>query len=269
MPRALTRASGGVHYGAMLLVIDAGNTNIVGGVYRDGRLVHTLRIHTVPKKTEDEYSTIFKAILLDRGTAPADVDRVVLSSVVPSLTQAMVAMCLHLFGVEPLVLGPALYPKLPLAIPSPHEIGTDLVADALAARAKTGGAAIVVDFGTALTFTCVSKAGAILGVSIAPGLGTAVNALSRDTAQLPFVQLAAPDSVIGTNTVMSIQAGVVHGYAGLVTHLVAKMKEEIGGEVKVVATGGLCRVVAGLVDCFDAIDPDLTLDGLALVADCC
>ena len=111
--------------------------------------------------------------------------------------------------------------------------------------------------------------GAILGVSIAPGLGTAVNALSRDTAQLPFVQLAPPESVIGTNTVMSIQAGVVHGYAGLVTHLVARMKEEIGGEVKVVATGGLCRVVAGLVDCFDAIDPDLTLDGLALVADYC
>ncbi|MBL8966766.1 MAG: type III pantothenate kinase [Spirochaetaceae bacterium] len=251
----------------MLLVIDAGNTNIVGGVYRDGRLVHTLRIHTVPKKTEDEYSSIFKAILLDRGTAPADVDRVVLSSVVPSLTAAMEAMCRHLFGVAPLVLGPAFYPKLPLRIPSPHEIGTDLVADALAAFRKVGGAAIVVDFGTALTFTCVSGSGSILGVSIVPGLGTAVNALSRDTAQLPFVQLAAPESVIGTNTVMSIQAGVVHGYAGLVSHLVARMKAEMGEDAKVIATGGLCRVIAGLVDCFDAVDPDLTLDGLALLPD--
>ncbi len=253
----------------MLLVIDVGNTNIVGGVYRDGRLVHTLRIHTVPKKTEDEYSSIFKAILLDRGTSSGDIDRVVLSSVVPVLTDAMIAMCRHLFDVEPFVLGPAIYPKLPLRVTSPHEIGTDLVADALAAYEKTGGAAIVVDFGTALTFTCVSGDGTIRGVSILPGLGTAVNALSRDTAQLPFVQLAAPPSVIGTNTVMSIQAGVVHGYAGLVMHLVARMKEEMGERVRVIATGGLCRVVAGLVDCFDAVDPDLTLDGLALVANYC
>lgn len=252
----------------MLLVIDVGNTNIVGGVYRDGRLVETLRIHTVPKKTEDEYATIFGAILKDRGVIPASIDRVVVSSVVPALIGVMEAMCRMLFSVEPLVLGPALYPRLPLTVPSPHEIGADLVADALAAAAKTGGPAIVVDFGTALTFTCVGT-GAILGVSIAPGLGTAVAALSRDTAQLPFVQLAAPSSVIGTNTVLSIQAGVVHGYAGLVTHLVAKMKAEMGGPVRVIATGGLCRVIAPLVDCFDAIDQDLTLDGLVLVATYC
>lgn len=261
----------------MLLVIDVGNTNICGGIYDVSKadpdaafhpmVLHTLRIHTVPKKTEDEYSTIFKAILLDRGIAPSYISEVVLSSVVPSLTEAMCTMCERLFGVSPLVLGPHLFPKLPLTVPSPHEIGADLVADAMAAWKKTGGAAIVVDFGTALTFTAIGHQANVLGVAIVPGLGTAVNALSRDTAQLPFVQLAAPPSVIGTNTIMSIQAGVMHGYVGLVQHLVLTMKKEIGGEVRVLATGGLSKSMAGLVSVFDSIDPDLTLDGLAYIAD--
>lgn len=254
----------------MLLVIDVGNTNICGGIYEDSRggsLAHTLRIHTVPKKTEDEYSTIFKAILLDRGIAPSYISEVVLSSVVPSLTEAIIVMCERLFGCAPIVLGPGIYERLPLSIPSPYEIGADLVADALAAWRKTGGASIVVDFGTALTFTCVGHESNILGVAIAPGLGTAVNALSRDTAQLPFVQLDAPPSAIGTNTILAIQAGVIHGYIGLVEHMIGKMKAEVGGEVQVIATGGLSKTVAGLTNVFDAIDPDLTLDGLAYVAE--
>lgn len=258
----------------MLLVIDVGNTNICGGIYDESRLgtrgaslAHTLRIHTVPKKTEDEYSTIFKAILLDRGIAPSYISQVVLSSVVPSLTEAMCVMCERLFGTSPIVLGPEVYGLLPLSVPSPREIGADLVADALAAWRKTGGAAIVVDFGTALTFTCVGHESNILGVAIAPGLGTAVNALSRDTAQLPFVQLVAPSSVIGTNTIMSIQAGVIHGYIGLVQHMIGKMKAELGGEIKVIATGGLSKTIASLTNAFDVIDPDLTLDGLAYVAE--
>jgi type III pantothenate kinase len=258
----------------MLLVIDVGNTNICGGIYDGSRrstagpsLAHTLRIHTVPKKTEDEYSTIFKSILLDRGIAPSYVSEVVLSSVVPSLTEAMCVMCERLFGRSPIVLGPGVYDRLPLSIPSPHEIGSDLVADALAAWRKTGGASIVVDFGTALTFTCVGHESDILGVAIAPGLGTAVNALSRDTAQLPFVQLDAPSSVIGTNTILAIQAGVVHGYIGLVEYMIGKMKAEVGGELKVIATGGLSKTMAGLTAVFDAIDPDLTLDGLAYVSE--
>jgi type III pantothenate kinase len=258
----------------MLLVIDVGNTNICGGIFEEslpgtGRaiLAHTLRIHTVPKKTEDEYSTIIKSILLDRGIAPSYISAIVLSSVVPTLTEPMCTMCNRLFGSTPIILGPEVYGRLPLSVPSPHEIGADLVADALAAWRKTGGASIVVDFGTALTFTCVGHESNILGVAIAPGLSTAVNALSRDTAQLPFVQLVAPSSVIGTNTIMSIQSGVVYGYMGLVEYMVGKMKKEIGGEVSVIATGGLSKTIAGLTEVFDAIDPDLTLDGLAYVAE--
>jgi type III pantothenate kinase len=261
----------------MLLAIDVGNTNICAGVF-DGRGASgaasgaapstSLRIHTVPKKTEDEYSTIFRSILDERGVDPALIDRIVLSSVVPSLTEAIEIMCGRLFGIAPTTLGPAVYPKLPLKlVPDPHEIGSDLVADALAAWKRFGGACVVVDFGTALTLTCVGHDARILGVSIAPGLGTAVNALSRDTAQLPFVQLAAPPSVIGTNSKLSIQSGVVLGYVGLVEHLIGLIRGEIGGEVKVIATGGLCRTMAGLTRAFDAVDVDLTLNGLALVAE--
>jgi type III pantothenate kinase len=164
-------------------------------------------------------------------------------------------------------VGPAVYGLLPLGVPNPREIGADLVANAFAAWKRTKGACIVVDFGTALTFTCVGHENAIKGVAIVPGLGTAVNALSRDTAQLPYVELAAPDSVIGTDTVMSIQAGVVYGYVGLVEHIVGRMKVELGGKVSVLATGGLCRIIADLTPVFDAVDPDLTLNGLALIAE--
>lgn len=258
----------------MLLTIDVGNTNICAGVFdsrgaaRDAAPSRSLRIHTVHKKTEDEYTTIFRSILADRGVDPAGIDKVILGSVVPSLIEPMELMCRRLFGVGPTTLGPAIYPRLPIEIvPDPHEIGADLVADALAAWTRFRGPCVVVDFGTALTLTCVGRDARLLGVSIAPGLGTAVNALSRDTAQLPFVQLAAPPSVIGTNSKLSIQSGVVLGYVGLVEHLIKLIKAEIGADAKVIATGGLCATMAGLTASFDAVDADLTLGGLALVAD--
>jgi type III pantothenate kinase len=254
----------------MLLTIDVGNTNICAGVFGGSAAApsHSLRIHTVPEKTEDEYSTIFRSILDERGVDPSSIERIVLSSVVPSLTEPMEVMCERLFGIAPTTMGPAIYPRLPIKlVPDPYEIGSDLVADALAAWKRFGGACVVVDFGTALTLTCVGHDARLLGVSIAPGLGTAVNALSRDTAQLPYVQLAAPPSVIGTNSRLSIQSGIVLGYVGLVEHLIGLIRKEIGGELRVVATGGLCATMAGLTKAFDAVDVDLTLGGLALVAE--
>ncbi|MBP7095730.1 MAG: type III pantothenate kinase [Spirochaetia bacterium] len=257
----------------MLLCIDAGNTNIVVGIYQDvpeaGATPRTLgefRLRTVPSKTEDEYATQFKAMLADSGVECAAVRTVVVSSVVPPLTKALLAMGERLFGVEPLLVGPGLYPKLPVKVVAADEIGTDLVADAVAARARAPGASIVVDFGTALTFTAISADGLIEGVAIAPGLGTAINALTNSTAQLPSVPLVAPPSALGRNTVQAIQSGVVFGYAGLVESVVRRMKSELGGSATVIATGGLHRVVAPLVGIFDAVEPTLTLDGLALIA---
>ena len=246
----------------MLFVIDAGNTNIVGGAYENGRLIDSLRIRTVQGKTEDEYGVIVSSILRDRGIDPKSMDRVIISSVVPQLTASVEKMAGQVFGVSPTVLGSAAYERLPLRIIAADEIGSDLVADALGAWELFKGPCLVVDFGTALTFTAVDASATIAGVAIAPGLGTAAGSLSKATAQLPSVPLEAPPSAMGKNTVQAIQAGVVLGYAGLVDSMVARIKTELGG-AKVVATGGLCRVLTGLTNAFDAVEPDLTLNGLA------
>jgi type III pantothenate kinase len=253
----------------MLLVVDVGNTNIVGGVYEGKRLVETLRIHTVIKKTEDEYGTIFKAIFQDRKIDPELIDRAAVSSVVPALTDSICSMVSRMIGRMPLLLGPSVYPILPIKIVNPYEIGSDLVANAFAAYTNHKCACIIVDFGTALTFTCIDYSGEILGVSIVPGLGTAVASLSRDTAQLPYVQLALPSSPLGKNTVQSIQSGIVFGYTGLVEYIVGRMKAEVGSEAKVIATGGLCRTILPLTKVFNEVDMDLTLNGLMEIEAMC
>ncbi|MFA6505182.1 MAG: type III pantothenate kinase [Treponemataceae bacterium] len=251
----------------MLFTVDVGNSNIVAGIWRGDVLDHSWRLHTVSKKTEDEYGTIFRSLFSDEGLDPRSVDRVCLSSVVPSLTASMEAMLKRITGQTPIVVGPAIYGKLPINVVNPYEVGADLVADAMAAYDKCKGACVVVDFGTALTFTIVGEDGTMLGVAITPGLGTAVNALSRDTAQLPFVDLVAPPMPFGLNTVHAIQAGVVYGYTGLVEYMIARIQAEIGLELKVIATGGLCEVVAPLTKVFTYVEPDLTLRGLKLIAE--
>ncbi len=251
----------------MLLVFDIGNTDIVGGIHEFGRVQSTFRLRSIAKKTEDEYAASIASLLGERGVEASAIDRVVISSVVPALTATIAAFARNLTAKEPIILGPESWDRLPLELPSPHEIGTDLVANALAVFRKAGESAIIADFGTALTFTAVRDDGKVLGVAIAPGLGTAIDSLTRNTAQLPAVDLVAPDSVLGTDTVMAIRAGVVHGYAGLVSHLVEMMRAEMGGKAKVFATGGLCEIIAPLVDCFDVVDRTLTLDGLAFAAD--
>jgi len=250
----------------MLLAIDVGNTNIVGGVFKDSLLLFTFRIQTVPNRTEDEYAVIFRAVLASRGFEQSSIDRVVLSSVVPALTSTIAGMTKALFQTEPLVLGPALYPYLPIKVIAPEEIGTDLVANAVAAFQRVQGACIIVDFGTALTFTAVDAAGQIQGVAIAPGLGSAVGGLSRDTAQLPRVPLECPASALGKNTVQAIQAGIMYGYIGMVENIVQRMSQEMEKEVKVAATGGLCGVISPHTRVFDFVEPNLTLFGLEGIA---
>jgi len=201
--------------------------------------------------------------------------------VVPLLNVTFTRMIEKFLGITPHVLGPALYDRLPVTVPPSalHEIGTDIVCDAVAAWALYGGPCVIVDFGTALTFTALGEEGKILGVAIAPGLGTAVNALFRDTAQLPSVPLEPPPSSLGTNTIHAIQAGVVLGYQGLVESMVARIRKDLaaapgqslsgaqGAACPVVATGGLAGVLEGSTEVFDRVDPMLTLRGLRLIAD--
>lgn len=251
----------------MLLTVDIGNSNIVAGIWVGQDLKASWRIHTVSKKTEDEYGTIFRSLFSDSGLDPREVDQVCLSSVVPSLSGAIGAMLQRITSRTPIVVGPAIYPLLPINVVNPYQIGTDLVADAMAAYDRCGGACVVVDFGTALTFTVVGEDGTMLGVAITPGLNTAVNALSRDTAQLPLVELVPPPAPFGKNTVHAIQAGIIYGYTGLVEFMIQRIRGEVGAEVKVIATGGLCGVLAPLTKVFTFVEPDLTLRGLKLIAE--
>jgi type III pantothenate kinase len=251
----------------MILTIDIGNTNIVFGVSSQNEWLKIWRIQTDTSKTADEYEVIFRSLFASSGIPKKEIAKTILSSVVPSLIRPFNEMLTLFIGHTPLLVGPSVYPKLPIEILSPDEIGTDLVADATAAFIRYGGPCMVVDFGTALTFTTVSKSGRILGVAIVPGLQTALKSLTGNTAQLRDVQLVAPPSVLGGNTVHAIQAGLVLGFAGLVDSIVGRTEEELSEKLTVIATGGLATVLHNISARIQIIDQNLTLDGLKYIAD--
>jgi type III pantothenate kinase len=261
----------------MLLAIDVGNTNIAFGIYdpravqpredRGNHWAHHWRIQTAPDKMPDEYAVLFRSLLREADLCLEDIQRVVLSSVVPALTTTLSEMFESQTEANLLIVGPGVRTGLRIRTDNPTEVGGDLVANAVAAHARFQCNCIVVDFGTALTFTAVAANGDLLGVAIAPGLRAAASALASNTAQLPRVRLVPPPTAIGRNTVHSIQSGVVFGYIGLVEALIRRMRAELGGEALAIATGGLARVIAPLSDQFASIEPWLTLDGLRLIAD--
>lgn len=254
----------------MLLAIDIGNTNIVFGVKKEDEWLNHWRIQTDPLKTADEYEVIFRTLLSAGNIFPGDIRRVVLSSVVPSLNHPFGDMLPVLApGVEIVKVGPEIYPKLPVKVLNPYEIGTDLVANSTAAFVKYGKLTTVVDFGTALTFTTIGRNSEILGVAIAPGLQTAINSLAGKTAQLPQIHLAPPPSVLGDNTVHAIQSGIFYGFTGLVDSMIERTRNEINENLTVVATGGLSGVIAPYSRYINIIEPMLTLDGLSLIHSYC
>lgn len=249
----------------MLLVIDIGNTNIVFGLNDADRWISDWRIQTDVNKTADEYEVIFRSLLSSEDTGSGRIESVVLSSVVPTLVQPFIDMLSKFLKLTPVLLGPELYDKLPIRVLNPYQIGSDLVANSLAAFDKYGEYVTVIDFGTALTFTTVGSGGRVLGVAIAPGLNTAVNALAGKTAQLPRVHLIPPPSVLGQNTVHAIQSGIVLGYSGLVDSIIGRIEKELERPVTVVATGGLSNIMAPIIPVIDHVEPLLTLEGLKLV----
>lgn len=251
----------------MILTIDIGNTNIAFGIHDHENWLDQWRLRTVLEKTADEYLVLFKSLLSSAGLTLTKVERVVISSVVPAVTPAIARVTEQLTGQPPLIVTHTLETGLSQESPIPGELGADLLANAVAAwhRHKTG--AIVVDFGTALTFTAVSNTGQLLGVSIAPGLRSAVRALSTNTAQLPNVDLVPPPSALPRTTVHSIQAGIVYGYVGLVKEVVTRMKMEMDGSPAVVATGGLADVIAPHCDAFTEVRTWHTLEGLLRLAE--
>ena len=249
----------------MLLCIDIGNTNLVFGLYKDQGWLDRWRVRTVPDKMPDEYGIMFKTLLTEKGYSIKDVQQVAIASVVPRLKTVFKEMLQGYLGLEPLILGPGVRTGLRIRIDNPVELGADLVADAVAAYNQLQTACVIIDFGTATTFSALSKEGDFMGVSIAPGIEVTADALSSMAAQLPRINLIPPPKAIGTNTIHSMQSGIVFGFTGLVEGLIHRIKSELGGEVKVIATGGSSEILAQLTKEIDIIDPDLTLEGLRLI----
>lgn len=251
----------------MLLAIDIGNSDITLGLWKDQQWKFVWRIATKPDLSELYYGIKIRDYFFESATESNQVRSVVVSSVVPVLTEKIRNVVRTLFEKEPILLGPQMYDKLPLGILNPYEIGSDLVSNAAAAYFEHKKNCIVVDFGTALTFTTISGEGIILGVSIAPGLKTAIKSLSQNTAKLFDVPLETPPSSLGKNTVTAIQSGIMIGYEGLVRNMVAKIKAELNTDCVVIATGGLSSKIISLNDLFHSIEPHLTLDGLRRIGE--
>jgi type III pantothenate kinase len=249
----------------VLLAVDAGNTNVVLGLYDGERLVADWRITTPQTWTGDEVAMLLIDLFSLRGLDPKDVTDVVIGSVVPNLTPALEeASEVHL-KLKPIIVGPGVKTGIRIAIENPKEVGADRIANTLAAFRKYGGPAIVIDLGTAVTYDAISAAGEYLGGAIAPGVGISLDALLEHTAKLVRVELTAPDTVIGRSTVAAIQSGLLWGFVGQIEGMVQRMTQELGGSARVIATGGQAGMVAGLTHVIDEVDSQLTLEGLRLI----
>lgn len=249
----------------MLLAIDAGNTNIVFGIHDGKSWIHEWRFETLPIRNQLEYEMFLRLNFLESNLKFEQVDGVVISSVVPELNDLLAQFTKPLVNKKPVFVGPKIYEQLPITTQNPHEIGTDLIANAMAGFALYQQDIVIVDFGTALTFTIVDSNGNIKGVNIAPGLKTAIKALVGNTAQLPDVPLELPESVIGINTTSAIQCGILWGYVGMVEGMLDRIQAELKKEMKVVATGGLSAILHPLNDRFDEVNRHLTLEGLRFI----
>ncbi|MBL7815893.1 MAG: type III pantothenate kinase [Saprospiraceae bacterium] len=251
----------------MYLVVDIGNTDIVFGIWKNETWTHAFRTRSLTEEPSFFFEKSLRLHFLEAGLTLSEVEIIVLSSVVPPLTDTLNTMLTELLGIKPIIVAPATYPSMIVDIDNKDEIGSDLFANAVAAFTKYQRNVVVVDFGTALTFTTVSADSKILGVAIAPGLKTAVKALFANTAQLPEVPLRLPESVLGKNTVHAIQSGILLGYENLVRGMITRIRRELDGDCIAVATGGLSSIINTLDGEFVEINRNLTLEGLRIIGD--
>ncbi|MFB3072831.1 MAG: type III pantothenate kinase [bacterium] len=249
----------------MLLVMDIGNTNTVLGVYEGERLLNDWRITTQPHQTADEYGIILKELFGLAGMSFDNITDLILSCVVPPLEMVVAEMARKYFDLESLIVGPGTKTGMPVLYENPRDVGADRIVNGVAAIEKYGAPCIVIDFGTATTFDAISADGEYLGGIITPGILLSYEALFHKAAKLPLVDMAKPKSVIGRTTVASMQSGMLYGYVGLVEGIVARMKEELGGEPKVIGTGGLVETIARETDVIVTVDHSLALEGLRLI----
>jgi type III pantothenate kinase len=251
--------------GRMLLTIDIGNTNITLGLYEGKTLGPRWRLATAYDHMPDEYGLQLLGLLDHAGHPPEVISGICLASVVPPITSKIVEACRRYINMEPLVVDAGVKTGVRVRYEDPHAVGADRIVDAVAVIHLYGTPACVVDFGTATTFDAISKNGDYLGGAIAPGIAIAADALFLRTAKLPRVDIQKPPSAIGRNTVHSMQSGLLYGYVGLVEGMVARFRQELGGDMKVIATGGLADILAPETKVIQVVAPWLTLDGLRIV----
>jgi type III pantothenate kinase len=250
----------------MLFVIDVGNTNTVMGIYDGERRVQDWRIRTERNTTEDEFNLLVSGLFRGSGVRLSDVTDTIISNVVPPMSSILDAFCRKYLNRAPFWVDARTAAGMEILYSNPAEVGADRIVNAVAAYAKYRTGLIVIDFGTATTFDAISERGAYLGGAISPGIRIAADALFMKASKLPRVDIIqAPERVIGKDTIGSIQAGVIFGYAGLVDGMVRRMREEMDPAPKVIATGGLAPLMADVAESIEAVEPDLTLEGLRLL----
>ena len=254
----------------MVICIDIGNTNIKYAIYAGEELKFSFRVATDLKKTSDEYGAQLTAMLVANGVSPSEIEGGIISSVVPTLDYTIDKMCDLYLHIEPMHIAPGLKSGLNIRCDDAREVGADRIVNCVSAIVGYGDGTpmIVVDFGTATTFNIISENNEFIGGVIAPGIKGSLDSLVNGTAKLPRVEIEAPKSVIAKNTVTNMQAGIVFGFAGLVEHIVKRIKKELKTQnVKTIATGGFSKVIAKEIECIDVVDKLLTLKGLKYLYD--
>lgn len=252
----------------MIFCIDIGNSNIKYAIFDGDKIKATFRVTSQRNATSDEYGVIVRDLLREAGIPKEEIKGVIMSSVIPSLNYTMEHMCRDYLGFSPLIVGPGVKTGLNVKTDNPKEVGSDIIVDSVSAIKKLGVGTpiVVIDFGTATTFDIISEKGELLGVVISPGIKSALDSLTNSTANLPRIELERPKSVIGKNTVSCMQSGIVFGFAGLVDNIVNKIKDELGRpDTKVIATGGLGKIIYKETKSINYFDELLTLNGLRLI----
>lgn len=249
----------------MLLVLDIGNSNTKCGIFIDGELKHSWRMTTRTDLSSDELGIKMTSFFNYLGLEATAVKGIMISSVIPSVNYTVEHMCRIYFSRAPLFVGPGIKTGMNILYENPRELGADRIVNAVAAYDTYGGPCITVDFGTATTFGAISERGDFLGGAICTGIKISAEALTQNTAKLPRIELNKPQNVINKSTVACMQAGIIYGYVGQVAYIIKKMKAELGGQARVIATGGLANVIAAETSEIDVIDTRLTLIGLQLI----